>query len=209
CLNKLSIKWLAHCVKMPNFAQVVKQVFDGWTVLQLAVEHGFGGIESAAKADWMVTAVDQWFSENDDLETYEVEEFLAQILDAEFNTVADDGSLIQVSKVLCTSHQLLQIGDADELEKYLLSLPQKAASGQSVTRALTSEEQDEDERMETDECCECSQSNMEVRSLSSGSRENESSQLGVINDDKPGEYVDNIQDPEEDGWTVVRKGKKR
>ena len=61
----------------------------------------------------------------------------------------------QVSKVLCTSHQLLQIGDADELEKYLLSLPQKAASGQSVTRALTSEEQDEDEVRVGHETSEC------------------------------------------------------
>ena len=31
------------------------------------------------------------------IETYEVEDFLAHILDAEFNTVADDGSLIEVS----------------------------------------------------------------------------------------------------------------
>ena len=31
---------------------------------QLAVSHGFGGVDSEAKADWMVLAVDQWFSEN-------------------------------------------------------------------------------------------------------------------------------------------------
>ena len=33
-------------------------------LLQLAVEHGMGGAESAAKATWMVDAIDQWFQEN-------------------------------------------------------------------------------------------------------------------------------------------------
>ena len=49
----------------------------------------------------------------------------------------------QISKILCTSHQLLQRGDTERLEKYLLTLPQKAASGQSVTPAVTSGERDE------------------------------------------------------------------
>ena len=33
-------------------------------LLQLAVEHGMGGADSAAKAAWMVDAIDQWFEEN-------------------------------------------------------------------------------------------------------------------------------------------------
>lgn len=33
-------------------------------LFQLAVSHGFGGAESEAKAEWMVAAIDQWFSEN-------------------------------------------------------------------------------------------------------------------------------------------------
>jgi hypothetical protein len=32
----------------------------------LAVSHGFGGIDSESKAEWMVFAVDQWFAENGD-----------------------------------------------------------------------------------------------------------------------------------------------
>lgn len=31
---------------------------------QLAVEHGCGGVDSVAKAVWMVDAIDQWFKEN-------------------------------------------------------------------------------------------------------------------------------------------------
>ena len=52
---------------------------------------------------------------------------------------------LQVSKILCTSHQLLQRGATQELEKYLLSLPKKAASGQSVTPAVTCEGQEEEQ----------------------------------------------------------------
>ena len=33
-------------------------------LFQLAVDHGMGGPDSQAKAEWMVTAVDQWFKEN-------------------------------------------------------------------------------------------------------------------------------------------------
>ena len=31
---------------------------------QLAVKHGYGGVDSVAKAVWMVDAIDQWFKEN-------------------------------------------------------------------------------------------------------------------------------------------------
>lgn len=32
--------------------------------IQLAVTQGFGGADSREKAEWMITAVDQWFREN-------------------------------------------------------------------------------------------------------------------------------------------------
>ena len=42
----------------------VRFILSNWTVLQLAVEHGFGGIDSREKAEWMVNVVNQVLQEN-------------------------------------------------------------------------------------------------------------------------------------------------
>ena len=86
------------------FSQAVQAVLDSWSVLQVAVENGFGGADSSAKARWMVDAVTQWFGENSDLDPYEVEDFLADILNNEFNTLADDGSLKAIAEMICQSY---------------------------------------------------------------------------------------------------------
>ena len=46
-------------------AALRKEIFElRFPFYQLAVQHGFGGVHSAAKAEWMVDAVSQWFQEN-------------------------------------------------------------------------------------------------------------------------------------------------
>ena len=42
----------------------VRFVLSNWTVLQLAVEHGFGGKDTAEKAEWMVNVINQVLREN-------------------------------------------------------------------------------------------------------------------------------------------------
>ena len=42
----------------------VRFVLSNWPVLQLAVQHGFGGIESGEKAEWLVGVVSQVLREN-------------------------------------------------------------------------------------------------------------------------------------------------
>ena len=44
--------------------EAVRFVLNGWTVLQLAVQHGFGGLESAEKANWMIDVIVQVLREN-------------------------------------------------------------------------------------------------------------------------------------------------
>uniref|UniRef100_A0ACB8ENK2 Uncharacterized protein n=1 Tax=Sphaerodactylus townsendi TaxID=933632 RepID=A0ACB8ENK2_9SAUR len=61
----------------------------------IAVENGFGGAYSQEKAEWMVGAVEQYFQSNVDLEPDEVDDFLAQMMNNEFDTVIEDGSLSQ------------------------------------------------------------------------------------------------------------------
>ena len=42
----------------------VRFVLSNWTVLQLAVEHGFGGKDTAEKAEWMMNVINQVLKEN-------------------------------------------------------------------------------------------------------------------------------------------------
>ncbi|ELU00661.1 hypothetical protein CAPTEDRAFT_79388, partial [Capitella teleta] len=89
---------------------------------QLAVQHGFGGMESAEKARWMVHAVEQWFRENSGIEPYELEDFLADIMNNEFETVTSDGSLEQVSADICQCFNWCAAGNLAAVEQRLLQL---------------------------------------------------------------------------------------
>ena len=46
------------------FYGAVAAVLKGWTALQIAVSQSFGGFHSKAKAEWLVSATEQWFQEN-------------------------------------------------------------------------------------------------------------------------------------------------
>ncbi|PKK17097.1 hypothetical protein A306_00014891, partial [Columba livia] len=67
-----------------------------WPLPQLAVAQGFGGPQSPEKAAWLAGALQDFFTQNADLEEEEVEEFLAEVMDNEFDTAVEDGSLQQV-----------------------------------------------------------------------------------------------------------------
>nr|XP_028567928.1 pre-rRNA-processing protein TSR2 homolog isoform X3 [Podarcis muralis] len=97
------------------FRKGVEAVLGSWPALQLpldvflshdvgflenwkmfvAVENGFGGAYSQEKAEWMVEAVEQYFQSNADLELDEIEDFLAELMNNEFDTMIEDGSLAQ------------------------------------------------------------------------------------------------------------------
>uniref|UniRef100_A0A8C5HEF7 Pre-rRNA-processing protein TSR2 homolog n=1 Tax=Gouania willdenowi TaxID=441366 RepID=A0A8C5HEF7_GOUWI len=78
------------------FTNGVRAVLSTWPVLQIAVDNGFGGVYGQQKADWLVDVVQQYFHDNADLQQCEVEDFIAELMDQEFDTVVDDGSLPQV-----------------------------------------------------------------------------------------------------------------
>ncbi|XP_066426641.1 pre-rRNA-processing protein TSR2 homolog isoform X1 [Molothrus aeneus] len=61
----------------------------------LAVAQGFGGPQGPEKAAWLNSALLDFFTQNADLEQEEVEDFLAEVMDNEFDTVVEDGSLQQ------------------------------------------------------------------------------------------------------------------
>ncbi|XP_069630548.1 pre-rRNA-processing protein TSR2 homolog isoform X2 [Haliaeetus albicilla] len=114
------------------FAQGVRAVLGGWAALQLAVAHGFGGPQSLEKATWLAGALQEFFAQNE-LGEEEVEEFLAEVMDNEFDTAVEDGSLRQVSRELVTLFAQASRGDVGGVGEALGAL---ARRGPALRAAL-------------------------------------------------------------------------
>ncbi|XP_035538231.1 pre-rRNA-processing protein TSR2 homolog [Morone saxatilis] len=162
------------------FTEGVRAVLIHWPVLQIAVDNGFGGVYGQQKADWMVDVVQQYFHDNADLQQYEVEDFIAQLMDQEFDTVVDDGSLPQVSVSLLQVFSQWQQGALQQLKHTISTLTQKTSQRAKVTAPPTQSDDSDDDT----QAMEC-----------------ESSSPSVSRTDPP------PPQDEEDGWTVVRKKK--
>ncbi|KAJ4918371.1 hypothetical protein JOQ06_022223 [Pogonophryne albipinna] len=127
------------------FSEAVRQVLLSWPVLQIAVDNGFGGVYGTQKADWMVDVVQQFFHDNADLQRGEVEDFLSDIMNQEFNTVLCDALLQMFSQ--------WQQGALQTLRNTIDSLSQKKSERAKVT--APSPQSDEDEEDEEPQVMEC------------------------------------------------------
>ncbi|XP_038154332.1 pre-rRNA-processing protein TSR2 homolog [Cyprinodon tularosa] len=163
------------------FTEGVRAVLQTWPVLQIAVDNGFGGVYGQQKADWMVDVVQQYFHDNADLQRWEVEDFLSQLLDQEFNTVVEDGSLPQVSTRLLELFAQWQQGALQQLQHTIQTLTQSKTQRAKVTAPPTQSDEESDEETQV----------MEVEASSPS--------------------VSGVPPPppqdEDDGWTVVRRKK--
>uniref|UniRef100_A0A8C4QXU4 Pre-rRNA-processing protein TSR2 homolog n=1 Tax=Eptatretus burgeri TaxID=7764 RepID=A0A8C4QXU4_EPTBU len=166
------------------FHQSVQAVLQAWPVLQIVVDHGFGGSQSKEKVDWMVDVVERFFIDNKDLHKHEVEDFLEDILNNEFNTLVEDGSLPQVSQQLCTLFHLCQSGRDADVSDHILQLLQASSSTKAnVVQAPLVESSSESEVEEAMECGELGLQDPPVNSTSQGCS----------------------QGPDADGWTLVQR----
>ncbi|XP_042303575.1 pre-rRNA-processing protein TSR2 homolog [Sceloporus undulatus] len=161
-------------------------------VLRIAVENGFGGMYSQEKAEWMVGAVEQYFQSNADLEPDEIEDFLAELMNNEFDTMVEDGSLAQVSQQLCLFFKQCQHGDGAAVHDALVHLAQKQQEAKMVAAksqpADQSSSEEEDEQEPEEEAMECSAT---------------PSMNGPTSSPPPSSNLD-----VDDGWTLVTKKKK-
>ncbi|XP_063952350.1 pre-rRNA-processing protein TSR2 homolog [Lytechinus pictus] len=206
------------------FHQSIQSIFDGWTGLQLAARHGFGGRDSLEKARWMVDAVYNWFLENDGVEPYELEDCLADILDHEFDTVAEDGSLNKISIDICTNFHLCTTGQCQAVRDKIEQTP-VARIGECVADATVDmEEGDDADGSVQDANMQAMLGGMRLSQpppdgQEGASQQNNSEMAGPSTSSSgstAGAYStssssNSTQEPmeDEDGWTVVRKSKKK
>ncbi|XP_054623683.1 pre-rRNA-processing protein TSR2 homolog [Dunckerocampus dactyliophorus] len=161
------------------FTDGVRVVLHSWPVLQIAVDNGFGGVYGQQKADWMVDVVQQYFHDNSDLQQFEVEDYIATLMDQEFDTVVDDGSLPQVCARLMQMFGQWQQGAQQELTHSIQSLMQNKTPRAKVTAPATQSDPESEEETQAMEC--------------------ESTSGNTTNHHPPPQ--------DEDGWTLVQKRK--
>jgi pre-rRNA-processing protein TSR2 len=104
------------------FRSVVETVFNTWTALKLAVDHGMGGQQGIEIALQFVNQVADLFCKND-ICVEEVADFLVDYMDKEFQTVCEDNSPDEVATVLCQFHQHCKEGRHDLVSLELSKFP--------------------------------------------------------------------------------------
>ncbi|XP_073397071.1 pre-rRNA-processing protein TSR2 homolog [Dendrobates tinctorius] len=174
------------------FYEAVQAVLGSWPVLQIAVENGFGGPHVQEKAQWMVGAVYEYFHTNSDLEQFEVEDTLQSILNDEFDTMVEDGSLPMIAQQLCMFYSECRHGDTVGVQEKIAQLSQKKynvkANVQEVRAAEDGEESGSDE-----EAMDCEMSVATTPTATTSTASGGQPEEG---------------EPEADGWTVVHRKKK-
>ncbi|XP_028669150.2 pre-rRNA-processing protein TSR2 homolog [Erpetoichthys calabaricus] len=181
------------------FGNAVRAVLETWPVLKIAVENGFGGVYSQQKADWMVGAVQQYFFDNVDLQQYEVEDFLAELLNNEFDTVVEDDSLPQVALQICKLFSSCSQGHLIEVQAKIDELIQKKITTKVNVVAAKGLDEEEEESSEEDEVGEA----MDCEAACSSTMSSSDRQTSL-----PPKEDKSDQVPEDDGWTVVRHKKR-
>ncbi|XP_071082442.1 pre-rRNA-processing protein TSR2 homolog [Haliotis cracherodii] len=181
------------------FGQSVKSVLDGWTALQLAVSHGSGGPDSQEKAEWMVYAIETWFKENAHIESDELEDFLEDVMNAEFDMVIEDNSLPQVAQMICKYFRLCGEGREAEVRQSIASQPKAALRG--CTQGGSNQEVDGEEGENGEAMACCSGAGDAVRAAVS---QPAPSHQPAQHNNTDGEDME-----VEDGWEVVKRGKKK
>ncbi|CAF0880361.1 unnamed protein product [Adineta steineri] len=169
---------------------IIRSVFSRWTALQLAVSHSMGGPESEAKYEAFIEAFGQHLIRNirpslsiSSMEQ-DIQEYLDEILDEEFNTVLDDGSSTELSQVFVRYIQLIQQGK-------LADVQQELQLQHSVTPAMQMSVRNKTE---------------DDGSSSSSSDDNDDGDDDDMKEEpSTNEPKSQAMDVDEDGWTTVHR----
>ena len=117
---------------------IIRSVFSRWTALQLAVGHSMGGPQSEEKYEAFIEAFGQYLIRNAgsslSKSTWEqdIQEYLDETLDEEFNTILDDGSSNELAQLFVRYILLIQQGKLVDVQQEL-QLQQSATSATQLS----------------------------------------------------------------------------
>uniref|UniRef100_C6ZQP9 Pre-rRNA-processing protein TSR2 homolog n=1 Tax=Ochlerotatus triseriatus TaxID=7162 RepID=C6ZQP9_OCHTR len=108
---------LAHL--QPAFKEIVENVFNRWTALLLAVEHGMGGPLGLNTAIEMINYITCYCTDNKKVDAYDLREVMEEIMDQEFETICEDESVDEIIDILIKYLNLLKENKEDQVRAEL------------------------------------------------------------------------------------------
>ncbi|XP_058825720.1 uncharacterized protein LOC131685788 [Topomyia yanbarensis] len=105
-----------------QFKEVVENVFNRWTALRLAVEHGMGGSLGVNTALEIIDYITCFCTENKKVDSHDLREVLEEIMDQEFETICEDESIDEISDILMRHLSLLKENKVDQIKAELSRL---------------------------------------------------------------------------------------
>jgi pre-rRNA-processing protein TSR2 len=173
---------------------IIRSVFSRWTALQLAVAHSMGGSESEAKYEAFIEAFGQYLARNvrpslsvSAIEQ-DIQEYLDEILDEEFNTVLDDGSSHELAQLFIRYIELIQQGKLADVQQ---ELQVQNTTTPAIQMSVRNENEDDSSSSSSDDDGENNNNNRD---------DNEMREEQSINESKS-----QAMDVDEDGWVTVRR----
>ena len=104
---------------MDLFLKVIEQLLDEWPALQVAIDNGMGGCYAREKKEWMSKVIQDFFRQNQGLQPNEVGDYIDEIMNNEFDTIIQDGSLQLLSNLLCKFYKFCDDEKYDEVNRML------------------------------------------------------------------------------------------
>ncbi|KAF9201192.1 hypothetical protein BGZ49_008569 [Haplosporangium sp. Z 27] len=183
------------------FREGVTYLFHSWMALKLAVDGEWGGQDSAEKRDWFIdTIVDYFGQHGKNVDTFDLEDILLQIMNDEFSILLEDQSEQHIAKVLeqlflqCT-HGKYDLVQSLKQDSQKISGAFKESKSQKADNGDDSSDDEDDEDDNDDKEREDGDMDVEMEGESSSA---------PARREKPEPIID------DDGFeTVVKKGRRR
>ncbi|KAI6650739.1 Pre-rRNA-processing protein TSR2-like [Oopsacas minuta] len=113
----------------------------------MAVENSFGGPDTKEKAEWLKEVVVDYILSKKLLDIDELEEYILNIMETEFNTLVDDGSCIKLCETILRVYTAIQLNDTLEIEQILspfrLLVKSNVKTAKPVKESVIHEDTDE------------------------------------------------------------------
>ncbi|MFH4983739.1 hypothetical protein AB6A40_010448 [Gnathostoma spinigerum] len=168
---------------LSSFHEVVSSLLSSWTAYQLAVKLHFGGAETDEKSEWFVDVLTNFLEETKDIDSYELIDWLSEVLYNEFDLIVEDGSTDFIADSLLKCQRWWKEECRENIILFLETLPSSCAVERAAMQSNGNASDDEEES-----------------STESGSEDNMDSSKSR-NRQKTGRQPRMVTD--EDGWTTV------
>ncbi|XP_015905626.2 pre-rRNA-processing protein TSR2 homolog [Parasteatoda tepidariorum] len=117
------------------FLCYVRHIFKNWVGFQTAIDAGMGGPYAKEKEVWLGVQVENYFKQYENVKPAEIEEYLGEMLENEFDTYFEDGSLAEVSSKFCCAYGLSLSNPNDEIFREMREVKVSSSRTRKISKS--------------------------------------------------------------------------